>query len=1177
MINTRDNPPVQAQHRRNAGKKQPVNMRWLPREPPSLSHPHQDTQPLIASKRSVLDEVIKSDSNSTENSIITNERNITASLTLLHQSYAKMYPELYSVAADEMKKALKKRTGLIVDPNKIFFHHFTEAQNDRYAVTGWRHDYSTPVESRTVTECMLSNFPADARDNLDVLDQMAGIYRDAATTISSFGAENQVPIKPSVVLSIVSDTDFFKVYTKKLTRYWTTDIPEMINISSLLSGLAQIKNKDHGIVDFYLKAFSIIPDANKEVKKYLFDINGFLATDLTVLTHASTSEVALYLPRGKQKIYRFPSLAKMKHWFAANCKSQDKRKLLAAHFSLYNRQEGAFYQGVDRWLELIGHEADNADYLDKIWTNRDEITGELIGVLTSGQMKRAYSDADSLIKSNTEVSRDMLMRYLSIANMLLPNPVTPLISIGMDIDKWVNGDNETERQQGAQALYGDGVNIVLMALSGVLEGRLAIPYDEMSFVPEHGAYRESITTEVRSGIQKIRKNYLKIQNERNIPETGNLAAHARGHSPGKQIIFGHRILQKIGDAGIKASRVDQAHLSKADDFGIMRGQDGKNYILINKKIYKVKSIGKKGFYYLDEEERIGIFLNPKSKKYINVDFSDPGHSELGSEGNNIPLLPRSDKIFLALSPRLRNMLRKITSQGIPADKIEKKIVFDKLNKIFIDPKTNKKLLKVSNNYYPLQEKTDGYIIFGMDEQQNEKKLMRVYFSAKNPGGMLITRGEWAKEIFTSSRLAHPLIKLRPLGILDPGETTLLQELQSVKYQSYYDSPLREIPDEFLPDAESDLLAKQSNRLQSTLVKLKPERCVVKKNALLNEKEMSNIKKHTLFVMEKCALAELENSGNINNLPEPGYRLVNFEIHLVKKGYPINVSSENGAGGKIAIVEKSHFTVKEIIGDRIVLQEADERQLKALSGRREALRKLYPGNVVTAHSRLRHETAAMAKLLEQGMTAPQLEEDVRARYGDMLIGMAHKAVYSPVIEEFTEAGSDFINNWLRFGDDDIDVVSARASEEAQKMLAEYALLNDWGPFAYRSAIYPTGVYGGLIKEGDVIIDRGFMSASAIPINSIEWLNNWTRNIARIKGDRVIMIFDKSVPKKIASNDFLTDHVLVKPGTPLKVLSIYAARDAKGDGVFVVGVSRGTGAEGVKDIFTGGPTARRRGRL
>lgn len=1097
--------------------------------------------------------------------------NITSSFKKFHELYKKQYPDIYSLASEEMKKGIKKKTGLIINPDTIYFHHFNEAQNDRHSFTGWRHDNSFPVESRTVTECLFSNFPVDARDNVDVLDQMSGVYFDKANESSSFGEENEVFIKPSVLLSIVKETDFFNYYLNKLEVYWSSTIPEMVAIATLISGLSKIEEAPQ--MEYYLMAFSIKNDSQNIVKKYILDINGYKATDAVVLTHSLTEEIDLYLPRAEDKFYHFPDLAKMRYWLANECKNPEQRNIIAAHFSIYNRQNGNIFYGIDSWLESFANNCNKENIINKIWTARQAIEGELIDHLIIEQKDRAYSDADSLIKSNSEVRLDMIMRYLSIANMLLPNPITPLISLGMDIERLIDGDNEDERQQGLHAFYADGLNVVIMVVSSVFEAHMGFPIDK---IPVRGkvGYRASITSEIRSEVGAEMTNLRihevqKIQFRSLQQVSKNVVRSERIKPVQKKIALSRQIHQKLKRLDIESYSNDYSKMSKADEYGIMSSINGEKFIEINNKFYKIKNADKKGYFLIGDENRLGVYYCFKRKDYVAIDLLNVKNQALAAVKFD-PSAPRSPiSIFWKLSPRVRYLIKKTNLHGVAADKIESHLVFDKASKIFKHQQTSKKYLKVEHFYYPVYEQPDGYVVSGLDENSNEKKIIRMFYSEHKPLEKLVSHKEHALETFaTVTRgLSEPDLMVFPS--LNEREVALLSDLQSMRFRDHYRLPLLEVSNEFLPEIAGDEISERLEQLGTVLIKLKPERCTIKKSIMFSEKTLREIRRKDIFVLKRITLTDKDDVGKSLLSEEPGYRLLTLKISLIKNGYTLKLNSAGIAEGKVAIAGNTHFIVKDINKGVITVKEIPANYVKTSTRTPSVVRNLYPGNTVTARVRLTQAFVEFENQLAQGLSAQRLPKSLRERYTDVLADMARKAVSSPSIEEYTQADSDFINSWLR---DDIDAVDGQhlsAREEAAHMLTEYQNLNDYDGLAYRAVIFPEGVYRGIIQEGDVVADRGFMSASALSINSFDWLNSWTKNTVKIKGDMAIMILDKNVPKKIASTDFLVDHILVKPGTALRVYKIRQAVQKKYGPILLVGVGRGSDYSGLKDIFTGAP--------
>ncbi len=141
----------------------------------------------------------------------------------------------------------------------------------------------------------------------------------------------------------------------------------------------------------------------------------------------------------------------------------------------------------------------------------------------------------------------------------------------------------------------------------------------------------------------------------------------------------------------------------------------------------------------------------------------------------------------------------------------------------------------------------------------------------------------------------------------------------------------------------------------------------------------------------------------------------------------------------------------------------------------------------------------------------------------------------ILAEYIEGGSGLyktINEHLR---------SISPSEEGKRLSDElkevFSKLNYYNAPAYRSVVVPAGTYGGKIKINDVVMDEGFMSASALPKNSIDWLETWTCQDHRYGMEKLILVFDETASKKMAAGGMLPDHILIAPDTPFKVKEIH----------------------------------------
>ncbi len=1096
----------------------------------------------------------------------TNKNRLSVIKTII-KVYEENYPYLFKVAAEEIKNALFKRTGLVIDPDKVYFHHFTSAENDRTSITGWRHDYARPVESRTLTECVLNNFSAEAQDNMDVVDQMTGIYRVSATQAKSFGGENQVPVKPSVVASIIMEMDFFNLYINKLKKYWQKDIHEYVNMVKFIVEISRLTGENAKHTDLYLQAFNIINKPDNIIRKYLFDINGYQAIDILVLAITNLQHYVLYLSGERENFIYFYSEQAMKKWIIRYCNKKQNRNILASHFSIYDRQDGNFYDGIESWLGIFA-DADKADmYMDKIWKTKYEITQDTINFITRQQKNRALNDADNLIKSDSEVRRDMAIRYFSVINTLMPNPITPFISLGLDMDKMANGDDAVERKEGMGSAVDDGLNIVLMALSGLIERRFSIAFDS-----EIAQRNEKMP--VSKLLQKEMKNFPKPPERNAPPNVYSRHINVNGLSHIKissSTMFDDNITKMLKTLGVSESKGSLSHLSEADNYGIMHDNNGSKYLLIDQKLYKMRSSGTDGYYFFDEHNKVGIFFKPKIKKYQVIDLKRwdldvPPPCKVVRSIRGLP-----NRYCLRFSNRLQKILDKHIASNVFVNDKAPTVIYDKEMTVFIDKKNNQKYLLYSNKYFPVQEAENGYYIYKLHGNQKNEKLTRIFYSQGYVRPYLITRMERIGEIFSLSRTRPRLPKMKLIHPLTMVERQALEDYHYLNTDRVNDFMVKRSSKQYLDKVSNPALMQQVENIYSALLKIKPERSTVFKIGQMKTEIFAALKKNDIFVTDSFTLAGsdkvLEEKSTL--ALSPGSALVKYHLQLKNRGYPINISVDGVTDRLLLIRDRSYFKTVDIYGNRIILKEMNSPETLNHNIIRSRIRHLDFTLSDPDLYRLQEEGKKVSALLKEDMSVVNSATDYIERYSNVLCDLAKNQVSSSVLEEYTEAGNDVINNWLRFGIDSSYSGSSSANEEVTLLLQDYEKLNDYNSYAFRSVEYPAGIYGRQIVEGDVIADKGFMSASALAGNSIGWKDSWSRNIVETKGEHIIMVFDKNIPKKNAGTGFLVDHILIKPRTPLKVVSIMIATDTKGIPVRIVCVNKSMGSRLLKDIYSGKP--------
>lgn len=164
--------------------------------------------------------------------------------------------------------------------------------------------------------------------------------------------------------------------------------------------------------------------------------------------------------------------------------------------------------------------------------------------------------------------------------------------------------------------------------------------------------------------------------------------------------------------------------------------------------------------------------------------------------------------------------------------------------------------------------------------------------------------------------------------------------------------------------------------------------------------------------------------------------------------------------------------------------------------------------------------------------------------------------------------DFVSGYVREGYSDINFElrnGACQSLATEFFLHDFNLLNPYDGIAYRALLVEKGGYETLATIGETVADDSVQTASTLLVNGRDWFNHACRCETRKDLHKVLLIFDKSVPKKNMSTGYLPDHVAIPPNV---VASVVYAREH--DDVLVVGLAY-AGDQGashdVKSMFDG----------
>ncbi|EHJ8767070.1 CNF1 family cytotoxic necrotizing factor, partial [Escherichia coli] len=155
---------------------------------------------------------------------------------------------------------------------------------------------------------------------------------------------------------------------------------------------------------------------------------------------------------------------------------KENRNILSQHFSLYDRQDGVSFYGVDSALNNIVNGKYDESYI--LYSYKPLSERDIFGAIVFSVQNRSFRDGDSIIKSNSEAQRDYALTIIqtiaSIApvfDVILPELSVPLglgiisSSMGISFDQLINGDTYEERRS---AIPGVATNGILLGVSFII-------------------------------------------------------------------------------------------------------------------------------------------------------------------------------------------------------------------------------------------------------------------------------------------------------------------------------------------------------------------------------------------------------------------------------------------------------------------------------------------------------------------------------------------------------------------------------------------------------------------------------------------------------------------------------------------------------------------------------------
>lgn len=441
---------------------------------------------------------------------------------------------------------LLKLTGKPIDSDTVYLNRFKGGESADTA-TGWEHTFQEPWSSLRLPDALLKNFSEHdwVPGNLDL---EAGLYTQPAgqSEKGGYGKHNQIDLKPSQVMHESWKTDFQTQMTQKIDHFWSTHNDEYettIKGEFIFQARKQLKSvegrsplerslqaPEHQFTrDDYRLVMGAVSNltldenapitveqlkakapANGNVQAHALSLHGVTSSDIVRFSAADGGRQVLYIPGAEPAFLRFDSIEKLDQWLLEQAKDPAKREALAAHFPMIYRQDQtkSFAERAAKvlmpilWFTHVGEKKDGLDTLlakmasgelkgSAIDRSHAAIKDDVFSTLATAAKERMNSDADVVIKSNSEVIRDTWLNDITVAAGLLVKlapiaaPVAAaavaagLTEVALGAEKASSGDTVTERDEGASKAFDGLLNTVFSyGASAVPEDPFALPAEK---------------------------------------------------------------------------------------------------------------------------------------------------------------------------------------------------------------------------------------------------------------------------------------------------------------------------------------------------------------------------------------------------------------------------------------------------------------------------------------------------------------------------------------------------------------------------------------------------------------------------------------------------------------------------------------------------------------------------
>lgn len=389
---------------------------------------------------------------------------------MLHET-----PNVRTTAKRVLNEGLRAQKLREVDADRIYVHLFSGCSRPDDGST--RHKKTDLYESYTLTDAMLMNLFADRfpnfPENMEYFCLIGLYYNDKEGP--EWGPHTQGPFAAAVPAKIIAANSIQTAFDVEIQAFWTKYADRYRDLLAdlfLAAAVSQYKGQlltDYG---FYLARMLYYGRADV-VKAHLLDVYKYRSVDVFYLQGRRTDveTVLLYIPGASQPFVELRDLREMKAWLARQMASEASQVAFRKHFTLYDRQDGTSFSGLDTILKAMGQGSSTWDPQVYICETNEQLDVTTVFTRLRDNVKqRMIQDGDTQIKSNSEQYRDYalnlcegLISQLGLITMMVPeiglpvNLALSLTALGLSSDIVLNGDSLAERSYGMGELISSSI------------------------------------------------------------------------------------------------------------------------------------------------------------------------------------------------------------------------------------------------------------------------------------------------------------------------------------------------------------------------------------------------------------------------------------------------------------------------------------------------------------------------------------------------------------------------------------------------------------------------------------------------------------------------------------------------------------------------------------------------